>query len=1722
MTDTLAPGAPSTQDDREALLRLAAQLGLASHWSDFYGVERAVPDETLRLALQAMGVPAADDAQVRVSLGAHADSQQQQTLPPVVVLREGADEHGIGLDPHTADDSLWYFTVEGRARQELRSHRGGNGRQYVVLPAGLPCGYHRLDGPDEHAGYCTVIVTPQRCFIPPALQAGERWWGPCVQLYALRSARNWGIGDFTDLRVLVGGMALQGASFVGLNPLHALFPHRPDVASPYSPSSRNMLNAIYLDIEGVPEFNECAEARRLVDTEDFQHRLRELRATELVDYAQVAATKVGVLELLWSHFRQHHVQAQTERARQFAEFLRARGEALRDHALFEALQAHFFAADPNVWGWPVWPEAYRSPGAPAVAAFAQAHAERVDFRAWLQWLAEEQLHAAHRRAIALGMGLGLYRDLAVGVNEGGSETWTRPDAYALGMHVGAPPDPLNAMGQNWGLPPLNPQTLMAGRYQPFIDTLRANMRDAGALRLDHVMGLMRLFWIAPSGGSYVTYPLDDLLGILALESVRQRCMVVGEDLGNVAPRMREAMEERSLLSYRPLFFERTFDGGFVPPQEWRPQALAVVSTHDLPTLSGFWSGDDIELQARLHLYPDAQAHGQQVLNRSSDRVQLLLALDREGLLPPGVNVHPTSLPESTPAFVDAVHAFIARTPCLLLGVQLEDITQQKLQVNVPGTSEDVFPNWRRKLSVEVEDLAADARMASVAAVLRARRSASFQQPAVGANELPALETARIPSSTYRMQFHAGLTFDQATEVVPYLHALGISHLYASPYLRARAGSTHGYDIVDHNALNPEVGDEQAFDRMCRALRRHGMHQMLDIVPNHMGVLEADNAWWLDVLENGPSARHAETFDIEWEPAAPEMAGKVLLPVLGDHYGRVLEAGELRTTFVAETGEFWLNYYEHRFPLDPCDYPAILSALPMPVTFDEGQRDAHAVVESLLHALATLPPRSDLSPEGRAARERDRPLHKRSLARLARTHAWLDTWIQACLKLLNGTPGEPRSFDGLDALIRRQAYRLAYWRVAGDDINYRRFFDVNTLAGVRQEREEVFDATHRRVLRWLQDGRIAALRIDHPDGLSDPRGYFERLQGRYAAQADAEGRSRRALYLVVEKILDADEALPPEWPVHGGTGYRFSSLVNGLFVDRDQEAAFDTLYAGFTGEHDRFDDIVFEAKLHVIYNALSSELGWLTEALYRIARSDRRSCDFTRNRLSQAMATVAACFPVYRTYIRSQDSAVRPADKAVIDRAVRDARRRSAGAEVSVIEHLRGVLLGACDVAEPARRALTMRFISRWQQFTAPVMAKAMEDTAFYRYNRLVSLNDVGGDPRRFGTPVGEFHKVNAGDMATRPHWLLGTSTHDSKRSEDLRTRIDVLSEIPQEWQAALERWHAAAAPLRGHVDEAPAPTPNDEYLFWQTLLGAWPLVPPDAAARENLRDRLQAYMQKAVREAKRSTSWLDPNEGYENALAAFVDGVLDPARSAALLADVQAFVDRIAPFGCWSSLSLVALKLTAPGVPDIYHGCEQWNFSLVDPDNRRAVDFAGLAASLRTLQPLYADGAVPSAAQWDGLLDGYADGRIKQLVTWRLLQLRQAHPEVFAAGGYRPLQAAGAHAKQLVAFQRGTGDAVAITVAGRFLRSMDPQGGLRGWTAAWGDTRIALPDAAAAPTGTPPAAGAAVPSPTAGWVDWITGAPVAPEAGGTVLAAGAVLKTLPLAVLVPAAWMEIA
>jgi (1->4)-alpha-D-glucan 1-alpha-D-glucosylmutase len=702
-----------------ALCRLAQAHGIGLRYHDIWGALHDVPADTIRALLRTMGVSASTDEEVLTALEAHESAIWRKRVAPMVVLREDVSPSRVRLHLpcSVGTDPMQMRIVTETGDEHLRSmspaiavaHAVVDGEPWraldVELPLALAAGYHRLAfaAGDQIVAHAHVAVTPARCHRPAALRDGTRAWGAAVQLYGVRSSRNWGIGDFTDLGEIVARCGARGAGIVGVNPLHALFPHDPLHISPYSPSSRLFANPLYLDVEAIADFAECEPARALLANPAFAKRLLALRDTFLVDYPGVAAAKREVLELLYASFRDRHRGRRTSRAARFTAFQREAGEALRQHALFEALQEHFFAQDASVWGWPAWPGPFRDPHSPDVARFAQQHGERVDYYAYLQWQVDLQRAAIAKRADEAGLSIGLYTDLAVSIDRGGAEAWANQTLYAAAASVGAPPDAFNPDGQDWGLPPIVPSRLRAAGYAPFIATLRANMRHAGALRIDHVMGLMRLFWVpngrTPAEGAYVHYPLDDLVGLLALESQRHRCLVIGEDLGTVPDHVRQTLAERDVLSYRVLMFERDGAGEFKPPEAYPEAALATASTHDLPTLAGWWAGHDIEVRAKLGMLGPEAARLQE--ERAEDRRRLLRALERAGVLPDDAS-GALSSPKLTAALAESIAAFLAATPSLIAVLQLEDVVLAREQANLPGTV-DAHPNWRRKLPVTIDD-----------------------------------------------------------------------------------------------------------------------------------------------------------------------------------------------------------------------------------------------------------------------------------------------------------------------------------------------------------------------------------------------------------------------------------------------------------------------------------------------------------------------------------------------------------------------------------------------------------------------------------------------------------------------------------------------------------------------------------------------------------------------------------------------------------------------------------------------------------------------------------------------------------------------------------------------------------------------------------------------------------------------------------------------------------
>ncbi|WP_298814906.1 malto-oligosyltrehalose synthase [Chloroflexus sp.] len=936
---------------------------------------------------------------------------------------------------------------------------------------------------------------------------------------------------------------------------------------------------------------------------------------------------------------------------------------------------------------------------------------------------------------------------------------------------------------------------------------------------------------------------------------------------------------------------------------------------------------------------------------------------------------------------------------------------------------------------------------------------------------------RIPRATYRLQLNADLTFTDVATLVPYFADLGISDLYFSPILTPRAGSRHGYDITDHSQLNPELGGEAAFARLAEVLRAHRLGLILDVVPNHMGIGDLRNTWWRDVLENGPSSIYAPYFDIDWDPVPPELQGKVLLPVLGDQYGVILERGELRL-YYDDDGGFSIGYWDHRFPLNPRSYADILAHRLDDLLTELGSDHPDAIeLQSIITAIGYLPSRQETAPERVIERNREKEVIKRRIAALVAASAPVRRMIEHALADYNGDPADPKSFDLMDALIARQSYRLAFWRVATEEINYRRFFDINELAAIRVELPEVLQATHDLILRLLAEGIATGVRIDHPDGLWHPVAYFRQLQEsylRYAAAVrfggsvppdlDAQIRQRLALgergeqmwplYVVAEKILSHGESLPADWAVAGTTGYDFLNQIGGVLIDRSSQRALNRLYSQFAGPQPTFANLVNSKKKEIMLVSLASEVNTLSHLLDRLAERTRRYRDFTLNSLTFAIREVIAGMPVYRTYI-GPDGIVSERDEQAIRYATREAKRRNPRTAAQIFDFLEDtLLLRNLDHFAPEVRDDVVRFVMKFQQLSGPVMAKGVEDTAFYVYNRLVALNEVGGHPELFGCDVAELHQAAQERKQRWPHSMVTTSTHDTKRSEDVRARISVLSELPDEWRKHVLRWSRLNAAKRSRIESGMAPSRNDEYLLYQTLIGTWEGMEhlPDFTAR------IAAYMEKATREAKVNTSWINPNAEYDAAIQRFVTGILDPRRSRRFLESLDAFANRVAFFGRFNSLTQTLVRLTTPGVPDLYQGCELWDFSLVDPDNRRPVDFQRRIALLSELRAQRA--ARGAAVLAEELLETAADGRIKLYIIAMALELRRNRPNLFCSGAYIPLSAAGLAANHVIAFARRHADGgEAITVTPRLTarlsggRQQPPIGEL------WGETWLPIPEA---------------------------------------------------------------
>ncbi len=991
---------------------------------------------------------------------------------------------------------------------------------------------------------------------------------------------------------------------------------------------------------------------------------------------------------------------------------------------------------------------------------------------------------------------------------------------------------------------------------------------------------------------------------------------------------------------------------------------------------------------------------------------------------------------------------------------------------------------------------------------------------------------RRPSSTYRLQVHKSFRLADVAAIVPYLHDLGISDLYLSPHLDARPGSTHGYDVFDHGRLNDEVGTDDDYERLNGLLDGLGMGRVLDIVPNHMGI-GGFNRFWMDVLETGTQAPSARFFDIDWHPVKEELEGRVLLPILEDQYGIVLERGLLRLE--RDGGEFFIRYHDQRLPLTPRSYAIILEQRGDELGRRFDHNDEHAMeYRSIRDSARYLPPRSVDDPELIEPKLREKEVIKRRIRRLTEESPEMARFLDENVALFRGTPGDPPSFDLLHELLEGQVYRLAYWRVAAEEINYRRFFDINDLAGLRTEDPTVFDAVHDLIFAWVEKGGVTGLRIDHPDGLADPPGYFEQLQEsllliecrrRYFAEGGAESdwgpvaaqirrRYREAVAqepaspiarrfpVVAEKILSRGEELPADWPIDGTVGYEYLNALNGLFVDPAASETIEATYAEFTGDRTPFAEVLYQAKGLITRASMSSEINMLARRLNRVSERDRRSRDFTLNSLRVALREVIACFPVYRTYLRP-GSPISARDRGYIEQAVARARRRNPTIDASLFAFLQQALLlehpeGITDDDRRGREAFVLKF----QQTTGPVQAKGLEDTAFYRQFKLASLNEVGGDPHRFGTSPSSFHALNAHRLNRWPGSLGTTATHDTKRGEDARIRIDALSELADEWRLRLARWSRWNARKKVEFNDALAPDPREEYLLYQTLVGAWPLEAEGDEIPPGFVERIQQYTLKAAREAKLNTSWTDPDPTYSEILSRFVSEVLESPDAGPFLHDFLPFQRRIARIGIVHSLSQTLLKLASPGIPDIYQGCDLWDLSLVDPDNRRPVDYEGRRQLLAQIRGRLAEGVGREELARE-LYGTPQDGAIKLYLTWTALNHRRENLSLYEQGTYRPIDAQGERKVNLVSFGRYREGRSVIAVAPRLVAGLMGEDALTAPIGAevWGDTRLDLPEGTAVPRR---------------WRDLLTDVVIEVEdvEGRPTLPAAEIFRSIPVALLV--------
>ncbi len=1674
----------------KTLRRIAADLGITVGMPE--GPEA---EQYLVSLLQAAHLPILGAADADALLQQMDVQRRQQILDPVQVLLETTMPIKLPVRLPSGDERTyhWTLTEENGAR-----HQGSFTRSELVAQAGiglddrspllflapglsLQSGYHELSiheaerEEEEVRAVQLLIVAPTEGYVPPGIADDRRVWGLSVHPHALRSRDNWGVGDFSDVLKILDISAAGGAGTLHTGPLSSCVQSHLDSddpdnlrngPNPYSPSSRSQLQVLFIDVTAIADFGECEAVNKIVEHPELQARLTRLRDQSQRDYAEVCTIKEEQLRKLWDCFYSNHLHPETARGTEFRQFQEKEGETLHLFAVFTALDKKFSGEDRYKTGWQSWPVEFTDFSSQEVAQFAQDAAYEIEYYQYLQWQAKIQLAALGRRSMELGLKVGLLGEFPFSVHVSGFESWRYKEVLLAGLTLTG--HPLARPGQDpaVGLPVFLPQSLRKLRYRPFIEGLRQSMRYAGALIINSLSNYFQSsFNFAgrdQKSDNFISMPFADMLGIIALESRRNRCLVIAEN-SHLLPE-----EQQELVRQRKIFVSHDFLSARNDRQEWLPakdylrESVVRSSPPFFATLQGFWQSKDLLLQAAERLFVDNTAKENAIIARAGDRVQLLITLDHEHLLPEGYKVDQVMKMAMDQSLFTAIQVFLARSPAKILLVPIADLLGLEEQAEPPVVNSQKF--WKTAYPVDLEEMSGKEEMALLYKALCRERGYGNVRPSVLISDRKHISAPQLPLAFYRLQLHEGFTFQHATAIIPYLSNIGISHCYLSPFLTARPGSGHGYDIIDHGRINPEIGSRKDFESFLSVLEQQGMALILDIVPNHMGI-GSDNQWWMDVLENGEASKYAHFFDINWRPQLADLAGRLLLPVLGDYYGKVLENGQLTLCFDHISGTFFIQYFDHRFPVSPRTCPPLLRYDIERLGKRLGEEHhSYQEFQHLIQGLGNLSGHVKTSAAMIQARHRNKEVGKRTIARLCQKHPEIKQFIAENVLLFNGVPGRPESFDLLHSLLEEQAYRLAFWRVAADEINYRRFFDINDLAGLRMEDTEVFNQTHSLILDLVATGRLDGLRIDHPDGLYDPLAYFCRLQDFAAGEIhdepsrcmqDGNFRCDKPLYIVVEKILADFEALPENWPISGTTGYDFSNHLNGLFVKSAAEKAITLGYHRFIGRKTDYDQLMYTCKKLIIRFSMAGELNVLTSLLYRLARANRRTRDFTFNSLRDGLIEVICFFPVYRTYTGRDKIAAQ--DVQFIEWALAKAEARYNLGDANVFGFIKSVLLLETEVDDPEKEKY-LNFVRKFQQYTGPVMAKGVEDTLFYRYNRLLSLNEVGGNPKCFGISVAAFHQANQSRLHHWPNSMLNTSTHDSKRSEDVRARINVLTEMADEWQRRIRLWSLQNRSYKTRIEAKLAPSRNDEYGFYQNLLGAWPVAPLDEQTRGSFIERMQDNLLKTSRESKVITSWTNPNAAYEKALMRFVEGSLRP-ENRPFGQDFDTFAEDVSWFGMLNSLSQVFLKLVSPGIPDIYQGNETWRFCLVDPDNRRPVDFARRQAMLSALL-----GEIDSVDNrqkklQQNMLANLSDGRAKMYVIYKTLQLRRRLQDVFTSGSYLPSQVTGKKSEHICAFIREKGRHLIVAVAPRlYLSLMDGRRDLPLGDTVWHDTQIILPE----------------------------------------------------------------